>query len=195
MIRYRSLNRLSANQRLLHIDWSTAVVTPSALSQSPFGKSTIVTRNHRDSSSPQGHCSLNRLSANQRLLLDRRREVQSHVERRLNRLSANQRLLPLTAEAWAKEYNCSLNRLSANQRLLLDGMGYVWTRITRSQSPFGKSTIVTVSYFHIDNQDESYTGISPPFEKATEPLESLARFSQSQRVLFRISKYPLRISS
>ena len=38
-------------------------------------------------------------------------------------------------------------------------------------------------------------GISPPFEKATEPLQSLARFSQSQRVLFRSSKYPLRISS
>ena len=32
----------------------------------------------------------------------------------------------------------------------------------------------------------SCPGISPPFENDAEPLESLARFSQSQRVLFRI---------
>ena len=36
--------------------------------------------------------------------------------------------------------------------------------------------------------------MSPPFEKATEPLESLARFSQPQKVLFRISKYPQLLS-
>ena len=89
----------------------------------------------------------------------------------LNRLSANQRLLPPANALISGSRSISLNRLSANQRLLhrrryvhVLARGYVsiafrqindcymkdgksvTRRMFKSQSPFGKSTIVTFSY-------------------------------------------------